>query len=759
MRKAQFFILGAILLSILFFVGLTLSNTLTGPVTKDLTFLSENVKREFPRALNLGYLGGETGESLKNFTQFTDSGLEQNFINFTAFFVVSEPAQNDTVNLTIGNFLDSPVSVGIEIGSAGSLGFSGLGTAQDKRNENKIAFSSYSGSSPISGKTISLQARCGDGICDPLFGETCASCFADCQSECPLPICGDGQCNGGETCSTCSTDCGACPACQDSLMDSNPWSSCNPGNLSLSQACRVNFTYNDGNRFVLQPCGISDTFGLAAAYSGPIPPVPNVFFRKSNINNTCGPGRIVRVLGVEFPSCGPGWRCSITNPFDGRIVVEDLGSSPGPAVASWIVEPCPTSGGNYDVADKNNTAGSVYTQMQLPPPNNTAPNVGSIATDTTGADYVCKDFGTSDADNDAVFLHYNWLNNGNPIQALNMPFDSELDNRAYDYSGNGFTGNLIWPPSGGLAGPVWTPNGIVGGALSFDGYASFVNISAAIPVLSGNNITVEAWVNISGRCGTFRGGRCAVFAQINLSNAGYYLWVSQNRPGFSMGGVSAQSPTAIPLRQWNHIAGAANGTHLLIYVNGTLKASTPFRGTGAAMGATPVIGAERDQSYNSIFNGTIDEVIVWKRALTPEQVQLHYNKNYKTLASTMRLPGETWTCGITPIDEDGFNGTVGLTGSICGNGITEAGEQCDPPNGVTCSPSCYSMVLPIYATLLVQPGTTTTINLGPVPAQFNITINWSAESVTLTWLKDKLNMFAVYTLQRGENRITEQFAS
>ena len=28
----------------------------------------------------------------------------------------------------------------------------------------------------------------------------------------PSPICGDGTCNGAETCSTCSADCGACPA-------------------------------------------------------------------------------------------------------------------------------------------------------------------------------------------------------------------------------------------------------------------------------------------------------------------------------------------------------------------------------------------------------------------------------------------------------------------------------------------------------------------------------------------------------------------
>lgn len=74
---------------------------------------------------------------------------------------------------------------------------------------------------------------CGDGVregweeCDngDLGGATCASrgfgggslsCNPACDfnvSACsPAPSCGDGSCNGSETCSTCPADCGACPA-------------------------------------------------------------------------------------------------------------------------------------------------------------------------------------------------------------------------------------------------------------------------------------------------------------------------------------------------------------------------------------------------------------------------------------------------------------------------------------------------------------------------------------------------------------------
>jgi len=92
---------------------------------------------------------------------------------------------------------------------------------------------------------------CGDGTCNG--GESCSSCFADCGAcivcgdgscnggeecgttdnypECnddcgvcpppppPPPVCGDGTCNGGESCSSCFADCGACEYCGDGTCD------------------------------------------------------------------------------------------------------------------------------------------------------------------------------------------------------------------------------------------------------------------------------------------------------------------------------------------------------------------------------------------------------------------------------------------------------------------------------------------------------------------------------------------------------------
>lgn len=67
-----------------------------------------------------------------------------------------------------------------------------------------------------------IEATCGDGIvnqdseqCDS--GENNGSCPSSCNEDCqanqcggPEPYCGDGSCNGDESCSTCSQDCGSC---------------------------------------------------------------------------------------------------------------------------------------------------------------------------------------------------------------------------------------------------------------------------------------------------------------------------------------------------------------------------------------------------------------------------------------------------------------------------------------------------------------------------------------------------------------------
>lgn len=79
-------------------------------------------------------------------------------------------------------------------------------------------------------KTI-YGGYCGDGIknycyeeCDDGNNEDGDGCSSECEIEEQEPYCGDGICNGDETCLTCEEDCGECPAepeCGNNILEEN----------------------------------------------------------------------------------------------------------------------------------------------------------------------------------------------------------------------------------------------------------------------------------------------------------------------------------------------------------------------------------------------------------------------------------------------------------------------------------------------------------------------------------------------------------
>src|SRR5262249_46634135 len=69
-------------------------------------------------------------------------------------------------------------------------------------------------SCPADCGTCPPPPACGDGVCDST--ETCSSCDIDCGT-CVVASCGDGSCSSGETCASCPSDCGTCPTTQTRL--------------------------------------------------------------------------------------------------------------------------------------------------------------------------------------------------------------------------------------------------------------------------------------------------------------------------------------------------------------------------------------------------------------------------------------------------------------------------------------------------------------------------------------------------------------
>lgn len=116
-RKGQFFILGAVLICVLFFVGLPLYGPQIQSYREDLSLVSNNMESEFPRALNLALRSGSV-QGLADFSRFSKNTLAGQNIMFRDLWVTAEPQGSD-VRITVGNFMGESQAVNVAIQGSG----------------------------------------------------------------------------------------------------------------------------------------------------------------------------------------------------------------------------------------------------------------------------------------------------------------------------------------------------------------------------------------------------------------------------------------------------------------------------------------------------------------------------------------------------------------------------------------------------------------------------------------------------------------
>jgi hypothetical protein len=178
--------------------------------------------------------------------------------------------------------------------------------------------------------------------------------------------------------------------------------------------------------------------------------------------------------------------------------------------------------------------------------------------------------------------------------------------------------------------PTLAQSGVLVGdantAVSFDGTDDRTDVAYAAG-LNPDKFTVEAWARPTGGAGTNR----AVVASYNEVGGvfGYGIWAaSDNTWKLYVGNGSARTTVtgpAVTLNAWTHLVGTYDGTTASLYVNGNLAATTAV--TYASNATAPLgIGAWNNSgTWQQYFPGRIDEVAVYKRALSLARVQMHYS--------------------------------------------------------------------------------------------------------------------------------------
>jgi hypothetical protein len=188
--------------------------------------------------------------------------------------------------------------------------------------------------------------------------------------------------------------------------------------------------------------------------------------------------------------------------------------------------------------------------------------------------------------------------------------------------------------------PEWV-DGKFEGALQFDGTDDFVQVPHAEILCVDEEVTVMAWINTErhGGPGNYQG----LVAKSNGPRS-YSLYIeSGGGLHFSTAGIGTVSTTKVPLNEWLHVAAiVVDGTHQY-YINGE------DAGKGGAGINLPGLSDTADVLVAKTWEGTreflgmIDEVRIWNRALSQDEVKDEMDMGNKAAAvEPQRKLTTTW---------------------------------------------------------------------------------------------------------------------
>ena len=202
----------------------------------------------------------------------------------------------------------------------------------------------------------------------------------------------------------------------------------------------------------------------------------------------------------------------------------------------------------------------------------------------------------------------------------------------------------------GPAGPGFvSPNS----AVPLNGTNAWISLNEPAGLAFSNQITLEAWIKPEATQGNLariisHGPPTSTVYDINTNDATFYpielsgSQLSSNEvflrieggtnyaigtsDGFAFHGATAAVPAGdLGGNGWVYLVGTYDGTKWNLYRNAVQIASV-----ADAQGALPVTEAEwaigaTGMGWADFFTGAIDEVAIYDKALSPSQVQTHYN--------------------------------------------------------------------------------------------------------------------------------------
>ena len=211
-------------------------------------------------------------------------------------------------------------------------------------------------------------------------------------------------------------------------------------------------------------------------------------------------------------------------------------------------------------------------------------------------------------------------------------FDNITDYNTSTFVIGTTSGNIAdsWGITNGTAvgNEILITNGCISGkCINFAG-AGYIS-TGDLDFTDTNALTISVWTKIGSSSGR------TIISKPDLASGGgsprYCLDMAGTGAslrffGYTSEGIRGVFDETVSIKdtKWHHIVGTFNGTNWTIYIDGDKRSAAVGQGTLLNSNYNMIIGARNVDNNSSFFNGLVDEVRVYNKALTISQIKQQY---------------------------------------------------------------------------------------------------------------------------------------